>query len=90
MSTWACSSSAGGFCQSQWGGIAGRVAVESGRRRAWASRSMADNPPAPHPTCFWLSPRLAAPRLALRALWNRHRSVWPTEDQAENDGHPTN
>eukprot|EP00983_Pelagomonas_calceolata_P007338 239589-Pelagomonas_calceolata.AAC.1 len=29
------------------GGGAGRVAVESRRRRVWASRSMADNPPDP-------------------------------------------
>eukprot|EP00983_Pelagomonas_calceolata_P037876 1136559-Pelagomonas_calceolata.AAC.3 len=30
------------------GGVAGRVAVESRRRRVRASRSMADNPPDPH------------------------------------------
>eukprot|EP00983_Pelagomonas_calceolata_P070287 1150727-Pelagomonas_calceolata.AAC.1 len=30
------------------GGFAERVAVESRRRRAWASRSMTDNPPDPH------------------------------------------
>eukprot|EP00983_Pelagomonas_calceolata_P047469 1140657-Pelagomonas_calceolata.AAC.2 len=30
------------------GGVAGRVAVESRRRRVWASKSMADNPPDPH------------------------------------------
>eukprot|EP00983_Pelagomonas_calceolata_P041986 1138295-Pelagomonas_calceolata.AAC.2 len=30
------------------GGVTGRVAVESRRRRVRASRSMADNPPDPH------------------------------------------
>eukprot|EP00983_Pelagomonas_calceolata_P043864 1139069-Pelagomonas_calceolata.AAC.4 len=34
----------GGF----WDGISGRVAVESGKRRVRASRSMAENPPDPH------------------------------------------
>eukprot|EP00983_Pelagomonas_calceolata_P001781 59775-Pelagomonas_calceolata.AAC.1 len=34
----------GGF----WGGVAGRAAVEDGRRRVRTSRSMASNPPDPH------------------------------------------
>eukprot|EP00983_Pelagomonas_calceolata_P039336 1137148-Pelagomonas_calceolata.AAC.6 len=40
------------------GGLAGRVAVESGRRRV-QDKSMAGNPPDPHELSFWLSPRLA-------------------------------
>eukprot|EP00983_Pelagomonas_calceolata_P061423 1146833-Pelagomonas_calceolata.AAC.2 len=46
----------------------GHVAVESRRRRALLSKSMADNPPVPHYLCFWLSPRLAASSLGLRAF----------------------
>eukprot|EP00983_Pelagomonas_calceolata_P107061 1159303-Pelagomonas_calceolata.AAC.2 len=45
------------------GGFAGRVAEESRRRRVWASRSMAANPPDPHWLCFWLSPRLVVSSL---------------------------
>eukprot|EP00983_Pelagomonas_calceolata_P082807 1156018-Pelagomonas_calceolata.AAC.9 len=44
-----------------FGGLRGergadRMAIESGRRRVWASRSMADNSPNPHQLSFWLSP----------------------------------
>eukprot|EP00983_Pelagomonas_calceolata_P031469 987164-Pelagomonas_calceolata.AAC.1 len=50
------------------GGIAGCVAVESGRRRIQASRSMADNLPGPQDICLWLSPRLAVSNIGLKAL----------------------
>eukprot|EP00983_Pelagomonas_calceolata_P006362 210224-Pelagomonas_calceolata.AAC.2 len=50
------------------GGVAGRVAVESRRSRARASRSMADNPPDPHSLCSWLSSRLAVSNLAALQL----------------------
>eukprot|EP00983_Pelagomonas_calceolata_P122452 1160911-Pelagomonas_calceolata.AAC.6 len=50
------------------GGGAGRVALETGRRRVWASRSMEDNLPDPHKLCSWLSPRLTVSRVGLKAL----------------------
>eukprot|EP00983_Pelagomonas_calceolata_P093779 1157813-Pelagomonas_calceolata.AAC.2 len=51
------------------GGFAERVAVESGRRRARASRGMADNPSDPLQLYFWLLPRLAVSSFGLRDLW---------------------
>eukprot|EP00983_Pelagomonas_calceolata_P119240 1160582-Pelagomonas_calceolata.AAC.2 len=40
------------FIYRGWGGFGGRVAVENGRRRVLAPRSMADKPPGPYKLDF--------------------------------------